>query len=290
MSTVRVYKSTDPGAPPHPSRTRGSMAALLRACLVTGWTSGDFTAAPAGWEEPYTETNNYACFRALSGVRQFYQIDDNQSDADCAKLISCDSMSDAQTCIGLHGNHYLGKIYDSASSTEWLVIADERTCYLFLRSKYNLCPQGFGEYRSTLADDPYCAFISGQDSDSSLGTNMGLMTTSKTITVVSTSASRRLIFPGVGSDNTYAVNGTYNCRAIGSEDYPVVPGWIGYGSRVIGNLPGWYWPIAYRPKSHLEEFTVNDRTFLSINVASRGHSTETVYMGQVFIDITGSWE
>ena len=47
---VRVYKSTDPGAPVLDG-TAGSLISVLRACLVDGYG----TQAPAGWSMPYTD-------------------------------------------------------------------------------------------------------------------------------------------------------------------------------------------------------------------------------------------
>ena len=47
---VRVYKSTDPGAPVL-SGTAGSLIGVLRVCLVDGYG----TMAPAGWSMPYTD-------------------------------------------------------------------------------------------------------------------------------------------------------------------------------------------------------------------------------------------
>ncbi len=158
---VRIYKSTDPGAPPPPSATRGSMSAIIRACLVTGYGSGEDAKAPAGWEEPFSETNNCAVFRALQGTaRQFYQINDQDYDADVTRLTSYDSMSDALTGMGERGSTYLGKRYGTTTGT-WFVVADEKTCYVEIFSQDNYIVHGFGEYKSLIADDPCPAFVAG---------------------------------------------------------------------------------------------------------------------------------
>ncbi len=234
MSTVRVYRSTDPGAPPHPSATRGSMAALIRACLVAGYgniaidgitvTGGIATATitnntlevgtvieitgatpaelnaewkitaadsgtitfstpgiadvtatgtigasipAAGWEEPYAETNHKACFRALTGDRKFYQIDDNHDATYSGRAIlrGFDSMSDAETGVGWESWCYIGKRayndYDDYLPTtgRWVVVTDEKTVYVFLANRYGYCPHGFGEYESFFAESD--SFISG---------------------------------------------------------------------------------------------------------------------------------
>ncbi len=164
MSTVRIYQSTDPAAPPHPSNVRGSMAALLRACLVTGYGNGADHKEPAGWEEPYPETNNKACFRAVEGTaRQFYQVNDQDYDQDVTYCTSFDSMSSAETGEGARGAVYLGKWYDSSHSQHWAVIADERTCYVVLQSQDSYILHGFGEYHSLIDDDPCPSFIAGHN-------------------------------------------------------------------------------------------------------------------------------
>lgn len=145
------------------------MAALLRACLVTGFGAGDSWLDPAGWEEPFPETNNCACFRATSGARQFYQIDDTMADADVAYIRAFESMADAGTGEGQWAGHYFGKWYSSATATGWMVIADERTCYLILRGIYaNSFPHGFGEFSSCADDDPYNSFVIGHGNSGSL--------------------------------------------------------------------------------------------------------------------------
>ncbi len=165
--TVHVYQSTDPGAPVHPSSTRGSMAALLRACLVTGYGAGDSWFDPAGWEEPFVEANNCACFRATSGARQFFQIDDTQTSANVTLMRAYESMSDAETGEGNWASRYFGKFYSSDTATSWMVISDERTCYVFLRGKYgNVVPHGFGEFASCADDDPYNSFVVGHGGSS----------------------------------------------------------------------------------------------------------------------------
>ncbi len=181
MSTVRIYRSTDPGAPPHPSSVRGSMAALLRACLVTGWTSGDFTAEPAGWEEPFEEINGYACFRALQGTAQmFYQIDDFTTNDNVTLMTMFDSMGDAQSGTGSRGAVYFGKWYNATESQHWVVIADEKTCYVVLDGQDWNIIHGFGEYTSLIDNDPCPAFISGHNDSYALAdddTNIALHST-----------------------------------------------------------------------------------------------------------------
>ncbi len=169
MSTVHIYKSTDPGAPAHPSSERGSMAALLRACLIDGYGSGDDWFDPAGWEEPYGEVNHYACFRSLEGdARLFYQVDDLNYSEDVTRMTMFDSMSDAETGFGDRGSVYFGKWYNATESQKWVVVADERTCYVVLESEDDNVVHGFGEYLSLIDDDPCPAFLAGHGDSEAL--------------------------------------------------------------------------------------------------------------------------
>lgn len=300
MSTVRRYYSTDPGAPAHPSATRGSMAALIRACLVTGYGSGEDAKAPAGWEEPFVEADNYACFRALSGVRQFYQTNDNQTDADVTLMTSFDSMSDAATGTGSRGSAYFGKRPATITSTFWAVIADEKTCYVLLSSQYGMVPHCFGEFFSYLDSDPYKGILSGHTTSTYMVSNCsaGMMASllnygafifrSSTGALIAPDRVRLAAIPS-GYEVTYCVNGTnYTLAPLEGRNYPVYPGHLAHNQVVHGKFRGIYYPAAYRPRTDQESFTFDGKTMQAFNMG--GSSLTTTYLGQIWIDITGSWE
>ncbi|MDX9896532.1 MAG: hypothetical protein RBS34_13880 [Desulfofustis sp.] len=304
--TVRVYKSTDTGAPAHPSATLGSMAALLRACLVTGY--GTQTAA--GWEEPFTESSNYAVFRALSGARQFFQIDDNQADADVAAIYAFEAMSDVQTGTGQwvtssDSYRHFGKRQNAtdAYSTSWLVVADELTCYVFLNCQYGLIPFGFGEFQSYRDDNPYRSFIGGHGYTSGLPAG-GYPTALHPANAVTTINGYLYVHRGMDysarvGTSIVAPYSLPTGKALGGDNYldddaysgfsyPVLPAMIGGGNfnAPYGQLRGMYAPCANQPKTHLEQFTHDEMTMLAVNFAT---ATTPGYYGQFWIDITGSW-
>ena len=302
MSTVRIYKSTDPGAPPHPSSTRGSMAALLRACLVTGWTSGDFTAIPAGWEEPYPETNNKACFRALQGTaRLFYQINDQDYDADVTRMTQYDSMSDAENGIGERGAVYFGKWYNAAESQHWYVIADETTCYVWLDSQDSGILHGFGEYVSLINDDPCPAFIAGHNDSSQLANDDTTVALHSAKPIYDTAWQAGYVRRGIASDSPSrfsALGYGSNVGIGGNADYksrpvagvallalPVVIKAINDVTAGVyqpcGLLRGLYFPLFSAPYN--AELTLGDKTLLS--VALDYGATD----GKCLIDL-GSWD
>lgn len=65
--TVRVYYSTDSGAPVL-TDANGSFISLLKACLVNGYGA----KAAAGWTNPYNNGGNTAVFRTPAGTNQRY--------------------------------------------------------------------------------------------------------------------------------------------------------------------------------------------------------------------------
>ena len=309
MSTVRVYKSTDPGAPPHPSATRGSQAALLRACLVTGYGSGENFKAPAGWEEPFSESGNLAVFRALAGARQFFQIDDTQSSANVAMMRAFESMSDLQNGQGQWGEQLFGKRSTSAGSVEWWLIADEKTAYVFLDTTRGLTAHVFGEYQSFVDDDPYNSYFSGHVTSTGLYTtsttnaagNIPIMHTSNklgdTFTLSSNSwnampahnkgAVAVLSMLGYSGGQNF-VNSSNNFPTI-PNNYPVFPILIisGQDGQLCGKQRGICYPCANRPKAHGVPFEVGETTFLPLDV---GYTTNVAGQGQIWVDISGSWE
>lgn len=307
---IHVYKHSDPGAPVHPSSDRGSMAALLRACLVDGYFLGDDVASPAGWEEVFPEANNYAAFRSLVGPRQIFQIDDNQSDADVAYIRACESLSAVDAApIGQWGEDYFGKQYSLTYNTEWTVIADERTCYVILHSLAGNIIHGFGEFTSLVPNDPYNSFCAGHG----YSTNLPYVSTLDIVPLhyaegigisgrLETHRTTIGSFSGNGSVCTIvgAVNqigGDVNQSSVDSANvglgYIVSPMYHSCdynqenGGRFIrGKLRGIFAPSAFRPEEHMAEYVdaVTGETMLAVN-----WQTYSYVEGQIHFQISGSW-
>ena len=307
--TVKVFNYTDPGAPLHPNATLGSMAALLRACLVTGYSFQEDVTDSAGWDELFTEVNNYAAFQSLVGARQVFQVNDNMGDVDVAYMRAGESLSAVDASpVGEWGQDYFGKQH-SAPYGKWHVIADERTAYVILESFYGHIVHGFGEFDSLVPNDPYNSFLSGHGTTSGLpatsdpdivglhyGTGLGsperihihrsaIGTFSPTAAIVPMGDSH---YPGGNTDqgdvslaNTglgfYSLPIPLTCDAATENTLNIVR----------GKLRGVYNPLAYRPKDHLEEYVdeVTGKTMLCIHFA---HGA-TTYRGCFMFDITGGW-
>jgi hypothetical protein len=374
MSTVRVYRSTDPGAPAHPSATLGSQAAQLRACLVTGYGNISITslvvsgavatatvdggntlgigtvieisgATPttlngewrinaadastfsfpatgiadcaamgtitatipgAGWEEPFAESGNIACFRAFEGARQFYQIDDTQADADVAKVRAFESMSDVSTGQGQWGAKYFGKRFDATYSQEWIVFADERTVYVWLSSRYGMIPHGFGEFDSTVTNDPYNSFCAGHNTASYLpyGNIWFDLNYSASVGRNSKFSVHKSIYGTTGAGTSMVAlgnagppgggNNYTDVSQIEGQNFMYLPVAISCIAAdensqylVRGKLRGIYQPLAGFPITHGETYIDDGKTLLALDVRPSANIT---YNGQLHTDISGSWD
>jgi hypothetical protein len=158
----RIFKHTDVGAPSSDFGVRGNLAAVLRACLITGYGTGADEKLPVGgWSEPFSEVDNVAVFRADAGNRQFYKIDDRtNTDIDVAKMFAYESMSDVETGLGQWYDLYFGKQY-TAVNQGWIVVANEFSVYVFFVGINGWCPTFFGEYINCFSDNPYNSIVAG---------------------------------------------------------------------------------------------------------------------------------
>lgn len=161
-----IYHSTDVGAPVL-TTTAGSLVALLDACLVDGYGA----KSAAGWVKPFTGTNK-AVYQPGPGAvsRKYFRVNDaaaGTSGANEALIRGFDSMSDIDTgTTPFPADAQSALTQDSlvirkASSAEWIVAADERTCILFIRADATgFYGTYFGEYYSYRNDDVHgCALI-----------------------------------------------------------------------------------------------------------------------------------
>lgn len=159
--TVRVYSSSDAGAPALRGNTPGDLINLLEKCLVTGYGS----KAGAGWTKPYTGTN-VAAFRQGAGSNgMFLRVDDTSTATSnrSAKVKGYEAMTDVdtgtpisfptptQSADGLYWftHHGSGSV---ANPRPWRLIADEMFFYFMLSTypessndtNYNEC-YAFGD-------------------------------------------------------------------------------------------------------------------------------------------------
>lgn len=158
-----LYKHTDASAPVL-NGTRGSLIALLDACLVTGY--GD--KAGAGWTKPYTATNK-AAFRMGSGLLRSYVLVDQVTPTQSAEaeVRLYESMTDISTGVNPTTKvHARGSATNDSTPIAWWLVGDDRT-FAFAATYAPGIPQLFttfvcGEFRSFVPNDLYACLAIGR--------------------------------------------------------------------------------------------------------------------------------
>lgn len=133
--TVRVYRWDDASAPVLTGQA-GSRAALLKACLVTGY--GSKTAA--GWSNPYSATNIEAFTNSPAAGGTGYGVLVTDTNAQYASVIGYESITGG----GVMTNQFptsaqqaAGMVIYASSTADttprpWLVVADEKRFYIWI--------------------------------------------------------------------------------------------------------------------------------------------------------------
>lgn len=195
--TVRVYRSSDAGAPVL-SGTVGSLIGLLDACLVNGYGA----KAAAGWTKPYTSGANKAAYRMATGGGRtgFYlSVDDNGPGAGGAReafLTGFQTLTAFNTGTGQFpssgqlniGTTPAGAVIARKSSTadatvrQWTIVADESVVYLFLETIDYTAPDArvsccamFGDIFSYAATDNYKCMLIGRNGVNDGGSSYEMM-------------------------------------------------------------------------------------------------------------------
>lgn len=167
--TVRVYKSTDAGAPIL-SGSVGALISVLDGCLVNGYG----TSTSAGWTKPYSTGSTIAAYKQGTGSNQFY-------------LYVNDLATTYSQCFGMGGMTSIGAwthqfpdstqlstgLYvvkstaASSASREWVVIATSSFFHIWINA-HNIYPHAysattlmFGDIQSYRAGDTCATIIQG---------------------------------------------------------------------------------------------------------------------------------
>ena len=168
--TTRIYASTDDSAPSL-SGSNNALLTVLDACLVNGYGS----KSPAGWTKAFIGSQK-AAYRQGAGSMAYIRVDDSLG------LYAIVTGSIGMTSIDDLGRDFPSKenatLYSTsygvqwrksntadAAARRWILIADEKTFYLFIDSGLSTAPgwtpYGFGEFASFQKNDPYPLFIAG---------------------------------------------------------------------------------------------------------------------------------
>lgn len=163
MTTTRLYLSTDGGAPVVAGGSTGSLVAALHACLVTGYGSKD----PAGWSRPFVSGSVMALQNSAAdgGTGAVFRLaDDVTTGVRQMTILGYASMSDINNGSAPTEEVMTFRAPTSSTATlDWMVVADELTCYATLQvpSAQRMVFFGFGDADSLAAGDGYRYFVMG---------------------------------------------------------------------------------------------------------------------------------
>jgi hypothetical protein len=184
--TVRLYRSTDVGAPVLTGQT-GSLVALLDACLVNGYGS----VAAAGWTKAFSATNKAAYKQNLTGsnnvLGMYLYVDDTGPGAGSSREARCcgfETMSaitptgtgqfPTAAQIAITGGFVAIRKSATADATgrAWTLVANGQTFYLFTECGDSISPLGaatffFGDIKPYKSADPYAVMIMGRITENS---------------------------------------------------------------------------------------------------------------------------
>jgi len=305
---VTVYRWDDPSAPIL-NYAAGSMIAILNACLVTGYG----TKAGAGWSKPFVGASK-AVYRqgVLAGAHQHHlDVDDYAPTA--VKIRGYRVMTAVN--VGSYPfpttvqktAYYANKGTKLGVNSRWVIVADARTAYVFMRNENALdrgwYSFGFGDIASWKKNDATGCFISGHQSPSysSLGvfnndatyvTNGEFLARNIDDTV--TSEYLRKSFTKLG--NNQPLSGDIN----GGVTYPDVQGSAilspfficeGVTGSVMRGTHRGIWALCHpQPYANLDTFSgtgdLLGKQFMAINISG---VSITQYYGQIAVEISDTW-
>lgn len=268
MTTTRIYKSTDSGAPVVTGQV-GSWSNCVQTCLV-GTAGIAYGSKPsAGWSAPYSGTNKIALRNSLAagGMGCYSRIDDNGPGAGGAReafMTTYATMSDVDTGTGITptaaqiAGGAVSRKSSSADSTarKWVIVADELTWYGLLESNSATATEvmlvGGGQFESFVPGDasPYFC-LGGITVNSTSGSNALIPTTSLATPGANSglwlgqgySGSGSAIRASVVTVGPIALSGSYTMMsdpAAGSAKRFFVPVMIASEGTIRGRLRGLY--------------------------------------------------
>ena len=306
-----VYRYDDPNAPVC-SGTRGSLIALLNACLVDGYGTGTTAKPPAGWSMPFANAaRTQACFTGHPrGTQHYLQVDEvTPTIAYTPNILGWETMtSETAGLITMvpPGNPLQAQTSNSANTTArpWLLIADELAFYLNIWNTQtttaftvynNTSVLFFGDLLKNAPNDAHCC---GLCSGINYGTIVG-RTTQSPQSVGSTSVSYAFLYlsrDAAGNQPAFGVTpngGGYPGSAAYSGQInvgtPYVPGgqlWLAKSyipDKAAYSLRGWFpgllnigHPI---PFSQFEQVDVSGVPYLSVRCSMLGQGEGNYLIG-----------
>ena len=180
MGAPIIYKYDDTDAPVCDG-SRGSLIAMLKACLVDGYGS----KIAAGWTMPFVNAEaSVAAFRndSVDGTGMFLRVDNAYGASNEVKMQGFETMSDEEAGSGpfvSDARYHRPSNTTTATQRPWLVVADNRIVYIF---NWFLSPVPltlpvavqqqvtcFGDIISLYDPDPYGCILWGSVSANNAG-------------------------------------------------------------------------------------------------------------------------
>lgn len=130
---IKLFRSSDVGAPQLSNTTAGDLINIMRGCLVEGYG----TRTSAGWTMPFSDLpNKKACFKSVTG--DTIRVDDS-TDYRFAAVLGFASMSDVDTGVEQYpddgqmgtGNHYRVQKRENnqISVDQWAMVTSDNWFY-----------------------------------------------------------------------------------------------------------------------------------------------------------------
>lgn len=183
--TVRVYKSTDAGAPTQFGGA-GTVIGILDACLVNGYGS----KPAAGWTKPFSGTN-LAVYKGVGANAKYLRIDDTTTTSGLGALAAgYQTMSGVSTGTGkfpptssiLPNGYHIHRYYTATGATAdtvpWVVVAKDNFFWFMIGKTLDItfrqgCSYlGFGEITSNVVGDINNTIIMGPNTSNAGNTQV----------------------------------------------------------------------------------------------------------------------
>ncbi len=229
--TVRVYSSSDAGAPVLRGNTPGDFINVLDKCLVTGYGEKQ----PAGWSKPFSGVNVAAFQQGEGSNGMFLRIDDTSTATSyrAARVVGYENMTDVNTGLpapfpdniqrpgGLYWHQQYSTSGNVADPRSWMIIADEAFFWILIHTHPTNSSDtayreayGFGDIIPLKpGDTTHTMLIGGQDADDATSSQSYMWTDD-----------------AIGSDHGTSRN-FFLARSYTNLGGSVEAGWAGDGNR-----------------------------------------------------------
>lgn len=231
-----IYRSSDASAPAMTGQV-GSLVALLDACLVNGYGA----KSAAGWTKPYSDSTHTGVYRPDAGTRFYLRVNDNGPGAGTykeARVVGYETMSDVNTgtnafptAAQMATQLFVRKsVALDATARDWIVLADSRTMYCFIKSEVAVGAAGvymcftFGDFYSLVPSDLYnCILIARITENSTSSTTAETMSGLAATVGTTASGGHYVTRPYTGLGGSLPVNKFGNPTFGGSQFAGTLP-------------------------------------------------------------------